>query len=900
MTKASGYRLPIDDHGLDARTFEDLLDRGRAWLVDDPSRALESFDEALGLIRGPAYGELATHPEVATEAVRLERLRSAGEADRVDAMLAVGRHTDVLGVLGSALTRDPPDERAHRQLMLAQHRSGRTADALALYHSLRGRLRDALGVDPSPQVRDLHRRILQQDPSLGPPDGPREPAVRSDGRSAAGSGLIGREHDLREVTELASTARLVTLTGPGGVGKTRLADRVATGLADRYDDVVRCELAGVRDAEDVGDALITTLGIQPTGGSTTEQILSAALGERRLLLLLDNCEHVLPAVTPLAEAILRECPHVLLLTTSRERLHLADERIWQVAPLSVPDEDARPEEVIATAAGALFQARAEAVDPHFEVTATNGHHVGELCRRLDGMPLAIERAAARMQSLTLEDLVARLDRRFALLAGGPQRQAGRHRTLQAVVAWSYDLLEPEEAELFQRLSVFAGPFSLAAAEDVCAGDGLAEDSIAGLLGNLVDRSMVITDRRDGRSRYRLLDTLREFGGRHLDEAGRGETQRRAHARYHVEYAEEQGPRTRGPDERDAVTAIDAVIDDLRAAHGWLLRVGDIDGALRLPAALGEFAFFRLRDEVTTWARRAAALPGAEDHPTYAAALTTAAQGATNRDECPRAEADARQALAHTGPDGDVALSALSAAGVAAFYEGRLGDLGPLAERQALLAERLDQPYYRAFAEVLRVPRHSYQDEHDAAQQALPALDAAAQEAGNPTMQAFAHYTRGEVHLDVDPASATDAFEQAVALARQVENALIEGVSLVSLASLLGRRGETEHATRLFREVVMHWRRLGDHTHQLTTLRNLVDLLARVGADDAAAEVYGAVTAEQVPTFGLEAKRLADAWARVSARLGQVAADQAVQRGRMLTPTEAADRTLRHLDMLLDA
>ena len=895
-----GYRFRAGAHGLDATALEDAVHRARD--AADPAECLERLDHVLSLARGPAFGELASHPHVRAEAVRLDRLLADARAARVTACLARGHADRVVADLEAAVVQEPVDERLHAQLMHALALCGRQADALDHYTRLRGRLREELGVDPSAALEELHGRILRHDVSMRRDGGRRKPPTTRGDRSAApAGGLVGRDTDVRAVADLLGRHRVVTLTGPGGVGKTRLAEQVlhhATSRVTADVEVVACELAGVRDGEAVGDAMVTALGVQPTGDRTIEHALTAALGERRVLLLVDNCEHVLADAAGLVSAIVRHCPHVVVLATSRERLHLPEEHVRQVTPLEVPETTDDPDAVAATPAGALFVLRARAAERGFELTADSASAVAELCRRLDGMPLAIELAAARVRSMTPADLVARLDRRFSLLAGGPRHEAGRHRTLQAVVAWSHDLLEPDQAELFRRLSVFVGPFELVAAENVCAGWGLDAGEVAGVLGDLVDRSLVNVEHLGDQIRYRLLDTLREFAAQRLVEWEHTDALRKAHAGYHVALAEQLGPRMRGPGERDSAARIRAANDDLRSAHGWLVRTGDRGGALRLPAALDAYVFFRLHDEITTWARRAVSMPGAEEHPARAAALAAAAQGATNRDECARAHEDAMTALAHTHPDSPVALSALWAAGTAAFYVGDLDRMLPIADQLGVLAERLDEPFHGAFAGVLRVLAHGYRDDRAAAEAALAALEAAAESAGSPTMHAFAHYCRGEVHRETRPDVAIPAFERAVALARDVDNALIEGVSLVSLASLQSRSGDTGEALRLFRDVVAHWRRLGDHTHQLTTLRNLVELLARIGSDEAAAELFAAVTSADTPSFGTEAQRLDDAWADVQQRLAPASLDEAVKRGRAHSPTAMADVALSHLDAML--
>ena len=897
VTGADGYRVDVEAHDLDARTFVALVDRARLVEDHEPERALALLEEAEACWRGPAFGDLATHPGLRSAARRLEQVRAAAMADRIDAWLELGRQKDALSVLLPIVERNPFDERVHGQLMRALVLAGRQAEALAVFRELQARLRDELGVDPSPGLSRLHERILRQDPivarSASVPPRPEPTAERRPHQ------LLGRDEDVETLTSWVRTTALVTLTGPGGVGKTRLAERVVDRVGGAYrDGVATCALAHVRDAEGVGGALITALGIQPTREQTVEEALVSALGDRQLLLFLDNCEHVINALTPPVDAILTQCPNVTVLATSRERLRLTGERVWPVAPLDVPPVGADMPGVLGTSAGALLHLRAEAADPTFALTDGNAAAVAELCRRLDGMPLAIELAAARTRALSPADLVERLDQRFAVLAGGPRHEAGRHRTLEAVVAWSYDLLAPAEAELFDRLSVFASAFPLPAAEEVCAGGSIEKSDVAGLIGELVDKSMVVVQRDDEEVRYRLLDTMRDFGTERLSEAGSTGEVRRAHAAHYVALAEARGAEVRGAEERTAVAAIDAAFDDLRAAHAWLVTSEDVDGALRLPSALIDDVFFRLRDEGTTWARRALALPGAKTHPAYPAALATAAMGATSRDECERAERESAESLEHAEPGSPVSVLALAGLGTVALYEGRLDDVLGLAARQAALAGELGDYYHRAYADVLRVLGHLYRGEKQAAEDHVAELRRVAEASQNPTMRAFARYCDGEVHLDVAPDDAATTLQEAVALARSVDNQLIEGVSLVCLASLQGRRGRVRDALRLFRTVVTHWRRLGDHTHQLTTLRNLVELLAQIEADEAAAVLYGAVTAGGTPTFGAEAQRLAAAWERVERRLGAEPARQLAVRGSQLGQRRIGDEAVAQLDALL--
>jgi predicted ATPase/DNA-binding SARP family transcriptional activator len=912
-TEPDGYRVDLEGHDLDADRFEMLVARARQDLDADPEGSARQLDQALGLWRGAAFGELADLEFLRAGAVRLEELRAGAIADRVDARLAAGDHQAVIGDLQAVVAAEPLAERPHSQLMLALYRSSRQADALAVYQQLRQRLVEELGVDPSPEVQELYQRILQQDTDLAAPArtspvsrglaAPQRPDTGgpSPPRAVATAGdLVGRHEDMAAVTGLVTAARLVTLTGAGGVGKSRLAEAVAAEVAGHFDDgVVWCALAAVRDPGSVTAALVTALRVQHQGDESPEDVLLAALGTRRLLLVLDNCEHLLDTITEVVAGICRRCPNVVVLATSREHLHLSGERVWEVTPLPVPRADADAAGVAATPAGALFCTRAREVEPSFALTDANAATVAALCRRLDGIPLAIELAAARVRALALDALAARIDQRFELLTGGSHRDIGRHRTLHAMVAWSYKLLTDAQARLFDRLSVFAGPFPLTAAEQVCGHEPLAPREVAGLLAELVDKSLVAVDRTDGGVRYRLLDTLRGYGAQRLEETGGAERTHRHHAAYHVRLAEESAPEIRGPDERAALVRLDAAFDDLRVAHAWLVASGDVDGALRLPSALHDDLVFRPREEVFSWVERALELPGAPEQPAYSAALATAARGALNRGQLERAHHLAETALYAADPPDLSTLWALYVLTTTALYAGRLDDALAFADRRVALAGSLGEDYHRALAGVSRVLAQVYRGDADAALQAAADARAAAEASGNHTARAWALFSSGEALLETDQDEAATLLEQAIDTARRGDRPFIEGVALVSLASLCGRRGQTDRALALFRETVAHWRPLGAYTQQETTLRNLVEVLVRIGADKPAAVLHGAVTAGATPSFGAEADRLTAARAKLDTRLGDEAARAAAEEGRHLSPAEIVDTALAELDALLE-
>ena len=420
------------------------------------------------------------------------------------------------------------------------------------------------------------------------------------------SSFVGRQREMDELGHLLEHARLLTLTGPGGTGKTRLAVQVAAALSDRYaHGVWLVELAPLADPALVPQAVATVLGVRGDSDRSPLDSLCATVQARHLLLVLDNCEHLLDACAALAEALLRAGPRLRILATSREALGGTGETVWRVPALSLPDNTPHhsPETLLASEAVQLFVERAAAVRPHFAVTAANAPAVAQVCRRLDGIPLAIELAAARIGALSVEQLAARLDRRFGLLTGGNRTALPRQQTLRATVNWSYALLSAAEQTLFNRLSVFAGGFTLEAAETVCAGEQITPDAVLALLLRLVDRSLVLAEERDdGDTRYRLLETLRQYGQERLLETGEAPVMQAQHAAYYLTLAEQADQAMHGPLETVWLDRLDAEYGNLAAALDWCLADGEssvsdagtarVETGLRLSGALWWFWLLR--------------------------------------------------------------------------------------------------------------------------------------------------------------------------------------------------------------------------------------------------------------------------------------------------------------------
>ncbi|MCP9978510.1 AfsR/SARP family transcriptional regulator [Actinomadura madurae] len=567
-------------------------------------------------------------------AARLDALRRTALEDRLDADLALGRHAELIPELQALAAADPLREPVAALLMRALYASGQQAEALARYQDARRALGEELGVDPSPELEAVHLSVLRQDPSLLP-DGAPPPKTSRGNLKARLTSFIGRDADLGRVGALLARSRLVTLTGPGGAGKSRLSVESAERLAGRMPDGAwLVELAPVSDPAEVPAAVLTALGLREPGADHRRPAAPApdpadrlvtALSGRRLLLLLDNCEHLLDAAARLAEAVLENCPGIRILATSREPLGITGETLRPVEPLEPPPADAGPEEALSSPAVRLFADRAAAVSPGFAVTAANAGWIVRICRALDGMPLAIELAAARLRAMTPAQLAVRLDDRFRLLNAGSRTALPRHRTLRAVVEWSWDLLAGPERTLWRRLAVFPGGATVQSAEAVCAGPGLDGADALDLLAALVDKSLLTVGDTDGEPRYRMLETIRAYGLERLAGSGEETATRRAHAAYFVRLAEEAEPHLYRGDQLAWLRRLTAEGDNISAALRWAISAGDAPLAMRYCAALGWYWFLRGRlVEGADSLQDVMALPGVPDDQITARALALGA------------------------------------------------------------------------------------------------------------------------------------------------------------------------------------------------------------------------------------------------------------------------------------
>ena len=562
-----GYRLAVEPGELDARRFERLVGEAAALA---PAEAAEAYGRALALVRGRPYADVADLDALQSEIRRLEELRLAAVEGRLRALVELGRHGDALPELDRAVDAEPLHEGLAALQLLALYRAGRQADALAAYRALVRRL-DDVGLEPSAELRELERRVLVQDPALAAPAAPVAPSTNLGERLTS---FVDRVAELEAVHERLAENRLVTLCGPGGVGKTSLAAEAALGLLAAFPGGVwGVDLSAVNDAARAPAAIAAAIGVaggglDPGGAAGALPLVVEHLRDRRALLVLDNCEHLAAPVARLAEHLLRGARELRMLATSRQPLGAAGEALVDVAPLRESD------------AVRLFADRARAVRSDFRLDEATEGPVAAICAGLDGLPLALELAAARVRALPVAEIAARLDDRFRLLASA--RSGARARTLEDVVAWSHDLLSDDERAVFRRLAVFRSAFALADAEDVAAGGTIATADVADLLAALVERSMV----RAGDDGYRMLETLRAFGLARLEEAGERVEVADRHAAHFARRARGAVGRLWSGGTDGVVAEVRAERADLAEAARHALRRGRADWALPLAGAVG--------------------------------------------------------------------------------------------------------------------------------------------------------------------------------------------------------------------------------------------------------------------------------------------------------------------------
>jgi predicted ATPase/DNA-binding SARP family transcriptional activator/DNA-binding CsgD family transcriptional regulator len=782
-------------------------------------------------------------------------------------------------VLRKAVAAEPIHERAHMGLMRLYALSGRRREALGQYEQLREVLFREFGEEPEAAVRRLQQEIWAGTfPPICPPvSPPAEEAPAEAGRHnlpLARTSFVGREREMLEVKRLLSMTRLFTLTGVGGSGKSRLAVRVAADLAGAYlDGTWLVELAALSEPELVPQAVARALKVREQPNYPLVSTLEDALRSKQMLLVLDNCEHLIGAVVGLVDALLGACPRLRVLATSREVLDVAGEINWVVPSLSVP----RPRFLLRTGelesyeSARLFIERASHRDPSFVLTPQNAQAVAQICRRLDGIPLAIELAAARLGVLSAEQIAERLEDSLKLLTAGGRTAVPRHRTLRATLDWSYYLLAEPEKRLFRRLSVFAGGWTLEAAEAVGAGDGTDGGDVLDLLSTLVHKSLVVAEAgAEGALRYRLLEPVRQYGLELLGVGGEAERARERHAEHYLALAETAEPELIGPDQASWLERLAIEHANLRAALSWAL---DPEGAqpeeraesgLRLAAALGRFWYAHGPSEGLRWLEKGLATGGTSPKSVRAKALGQAGYLAIWQGDYEEAVAMLEESLAlfKKLKDKPSAATLLANLGTAAVHRGdhsRVTALRP--EAEALRPELSNR---RATAELLIF------------------LGMSAMDAGDRD-RAIAH------------------FQESLTLCRELGDGRGIAVALTSLGMTELSRGDLERSAPPLEEVLRLLQGRGDKVAISYSLLGLAGVAASRGHPVRAARLWGAAEASReaagfpLSPFTLSNYDYEGYLAAARAGLDEQSFSAAWAAGREMTPEQATDYALSEVE-----
>jgi predicted ATPase/DNA-binding SARP family transcriptional activator len=785
-TRGAGYLLRVESLELDLHRFADLADRARG---EVPAAAAETLREALALWRGAPLSDLGETSFAAAERGRLEALHVAALEDRIAADLAAGRHAELIPELEALVAGHPYRERLRREHMLALYRSGRQAEALEAYQQARRTLVEELGIEPGADLQELERAILRQDPELALPTARAQSNI-----PAPLTPLVGRRLELAALTSLIRSreARLLTLTGPGGTGKTRLALGSAWELiSDFRDGVFFVDLAPLADPELVAAQVLGSLEVDEQPGRPVVETLKQALRDRQLLLLLDNFEGMIEA-GPLVTELLAAAPELKALVTSRVVLHLSGEHEYPVPPLALPDlEHDSVQTLEQNEAVELFAARARAVTPGFRLTASNARIVAAICVALDGLPLAIELAAARTRMLAPDEMLERLESRLDLLTAGPRDAPARQRTLRATLDWSFELLQETEQRLLARLAVFSGGCTLEAGEAV-------SDANLAALTSLADNSLLRHETTD-EPRFRMLETIREYALERLRARGEEEELRRRHAEYFRELAGRSAAELRaGRSSGEVYGRLESDLDNIRAALGW----ADSHAAeLMLELAGLLKLFWRVRghlDEGRRWLASALA-HGDSATPGRARALEAAGALAQRRGDYASAKALWQEGLEIWRGLGDDQGIARALGDLASVYdlEGDPARAIPLYEESADLLRRLGLEYeLGTVVSNLGVCLMS-QGRLDEAAKLYEEAVALCRASGRAEQLTISLFNLGRVAmLQGRHEAAATWFEQALEAARELGYREMIAYSLKGIGEVLAARGEGELAARL--------------------------------------------------------------------------------------------------------
>jgi predicted ATPase/DNA-binding SARP family transcriptional activator len=813
-TVPSGYELHADAASLDVHRFERLTRTAR---TAAPAEANAMLREALALWRGPPLAEFAYEPWARPEIDRLEELRLDALHERIETDLALGATTELVGELELLVGQFPLRERFRGQLMLALYRSGRQAEALAVYRDARTALVETLGIEPGLELKRLERAILDQDPTLDLEPSTQESvtlAERSAGLPRRSSPFVGRKRELRQIRALLARpdTRVLTLTGPPGTGKTRLALEVLVAHRDAHaDGTVLVELAGISDGDLVMPAIADAVGLDGGRGRVAES-LALYLRGRRVLLLLDNFEQVLDAARPLS-GLAAVAPGLTLLVTSRAPLDLPEEQVYPVPPLGLPDrrEGLSVAQLRRTESVRLFVQCARVARPGFELSNHNAQAVVELCRRLDGLPLALELAAARVKVLAPEAMLDRLGRRLDLLKARPGSAIPeRHRTMRAAIDWSVELLSDAERELFTSLAVFVGGFTLESADAVATQSG---PDLVDALEGLLNSSLLRIERMVGdHPRFGMLESVRDYALEQLAARGDAEAVRRRHATFYMPFVEEAEPALFGREQLSWVERLDAERDNLRAALTWAAESGEVELGLRIATALWVYWLWRGHGPEGRGhlERLLAAGSGSESVRAHAHARIASLALHEGDHEAVRSHLETSLPVFRREGDDRLVAVYLAVLGASALAQGDVSRALAVTHEGLEVAQRADDPYCQANAYFAVGLALGWSGDLDAAARALEESVRGARSVGN--MRNAGNWLRSLASVWLarrDHERARPYLEESLAIARSVGDSRSITHCLTHLALVAMDSNEHDAARDLVGESIELMRTTGE-------------------------------------------------------------------------------------------
>jgi predicted ATPase/DNA-binding SARP family transcriptional activator/DNA-binding CsgD family transcriptional regulator len=893
---------PKSELWVDVDAFEEAAAAARR--SQDPAAYRAAIDLWTGeLLPGDRYEEWAQE--------RREQLRRLYLDLLVElAKLHEGRGEDgpAIEALRTAVAIEPSLEQAHVDLMRLHAVYGRRGEALAQYERLQETLRRKLGADPDASVRALREEI-----AAGRFPSPEQPSIRTAREEPLDAGkhnlpatrtsFVGRDHELKEINRALTMSRLLTLTGAGGSGKTRLALEVAREHLSIYPDGVwLAELAGLSEGDLIPQAVATSLRVLERPGEPLTETLIEALRDKELLLVMDNCEHLVDEAARLVDTLLASCPRLRVLATSREPLAVPGEVNLSVPPLSLPATtgEATAEALMSYEAVRLFVDRARLRLPGFEVTREDAQVVARVCRKLDGIPLAIELATARMGALALEQVAQRLEVTLDVLGGGSRTAAARQRTLRATLDWSHDLLSENERALFRRFSVFAGGWTLEAAEAVCPGGGIDEDEVLDILGGLVDKSLVVAGTEGGGAvRYRMLEPVRQYATEKLEESGEADDVLDQLAEFFVILAEEAESALLGANQGVWLDRLQTEHDNIRAVFAWALGNGDKSLGLRLAGALVEYWMAcGLYDEGRGWPEALLAEEGEADALTQAKALETVGWLAQEQGDFERADEAANEGLdlaAEAELRSAVKARFLRILETAAFHRGDYERTRELAERSLALSREAEDRRGIAWSLTSLAGVASAQGDGKRALELSVESLALARELGGTDLGHMLLNSGYEFLLQGDYERAMALNEEAAALAREQGDKYRLHYSLDNLGWAALMRGDHRHARASFRENLVLCQELHDKLIASESLEGLACILGARRNAERTAKLFGAAeTLREAVGFSQSSAQRAlrePYLAAARSQLDEAAWEAAFAEGQKMTFEEAVEYAL---------